>query len=183
MTPSRATPPEVSPSGPPPLSHQPQPDLPGYVSGYGYAADDDAFWEPFGRLSEPDDALPDIRWLPFGPSLALYPALTPTSFQDTPVQTIPVMPTGWSALESSLADMPSLHRGEPLSFSVQLPQLGSVDVRMVALPAHGWDVSLRFGKTTYERLKNQRDACRRSLASTLRAPVRLQFDSREDDDL
>ncbi|MGM3223736.1 type III secretion system HrpP C-terminal domain-containing protein [Dickeya zeae] len=179
MTPSRATPPEVSPSGPPPLSHQPQPDLP----GYGYGADDDAFWEPFGRLSEPDDALPDIRWLPFGPSLALYPALTPTSFQDTPVQTIPVMPTGWSALESSLADMPSLHRGEPLSFSVQLPQLGSVDVRMVALPAHGWDVSLRFGKTTYERLKNQRDACRRSLASTLRAPVRLQFDSREDDDL
>ncbi|WP_434134699.1 type III secretion system HrpP C-terminal domain-containing protein [Dickeya zeae] len=171
MTPSRATPPEVSPSGPPPLSHQPQPDLP----GYGYGADDDAFWEPFGRLSEPDDALPDIRWLPFGPSLALYPALTPTSFQDTPVQTIPVMPTGWSALESSLADMPSLHRGEPLSFSVQLPQLGSVDVRMVALPAHGWDVSLRFGKTTYERLKNQRDACRRSLASTLRAPVRLQF--------
>jgi hypothetical protein len=115
------------------------------VSGYGYGADDDTFGEPFGRLSEPDDALPDIRWLPFGPSLALYPALTPTSFQDTPVQTTPVMPTGWSALESSLADMPSLHRGEPLSFSVQLPQLGSVDVRMVALPPHGWDVSLRFG--------------------------------------
>ncbi|WP_038904202.1 type III secretion system HrpP C-terminal domain-containing protein [Dickeya zeae] len=183
MTPSRPIPPEVSPSGPSPLSHHPQPDLPGYVSGYGYGADDNAFGEPFARLSGPDDALPDIRWLPFGPSLALYPALTPTFCQDTPVQTTPVMPAGWSALESSLADMPSLHRGEPLSFSVQLPQLGSVDVRMVALSAHGWDVSLRFGKTTYERLKNQRDACRRSLASTLRAPVRLQFDCREDDDL
>ncbi|AUQ25693.1 type III secretion system HrpP C-terminal domain-containing protein [Dickeya zeae] len=182
MTLSRSTPPEVSPSGPPPLSHQPQQDLPGYMPRDGYSADDDTIGEPFARLSGPDDALPDVSWLPFGPSLALYPALTPTSFQDTPVQTTPVMPAGWSALESSLADMPSLHRGEPLSFSVQLPQLGSVDVRMVALPANGWDVSLRFGKTTYERLKNQRDACRRSLASTLRAPVRLQFDSREDDD-
>ncbi|WKV50818.1 type III secretion system HrpP C-terminal domain-containing protein [Dickeya fangzhongdai] len=159
-----------------PLPHGQEQDFP----GYGY--DDGAFWEPFGELSEPEMRFPDASWLPFGPPLALNPSLNLDAFADAPSQSEPVTPAYWPALESSLTDMPLLRRGEPLSFSLQLPQLGSVDVRMVTLPASGWDVSLRFGKSAYEQLKSQRDACRRSLADTLCAPVRLQFESREDEE-
>ncbi|AYC19269.1 hypothetical protein DZA65_02382 [Dickeya dianthicola] len=174
MTPHLPAPQDISLPTLQPLPPGQELDFP----GYGY---DEDVWEPLGELSEPEMHFPDASWLPFGPPLALNP-LSLDAFADAPAQAEPVTPAYWPALESSLTDMPMLRRGEPMSFSLQLPQLGSVDVRMVTLPASGWEVSLRFGKTAYEQVKNQRDACRRSLADTLRAPVRLQFESREDEE-
>ncbi|MGM3161888.1 type III secretion system HrpP C-terminal domain-containing protein [Dickeya undicola] len=176
MTPHLPTTPDVSLPARHALPHGQEQDFP----SYGY--DDDGLWEPFGDLSEPEMRFPDASWLTFGPPLALNLSLGLDGFTEASSQAEPVTPAYWPTLESSLTDMPLLRRGEPLSFSLQLPQLGSVDVRMVTLPASGWDVSLRFGKSAYEQLKGQRDACRRSLSDTLRAPVRLQFESREDEE-
>ncbi|MEI7377284.1 type III secretion system HrpP C-terminal domain-containing protein [Dickeya chrysanthemi] len=176
MTPHLPAAPDVSQPGQSPLPHDQALDFP----GYGY--DDTGIDDPFEDLFDPEMQFPDASWLPFGPPMALHPPLNLDGFIDAPSSTEPVVPVYWSALESSLTDMPLLRRGEPLSFSLQLPQLGNVDVRMVTLPANGWDVSLRFGKTAYEQLKGLRDNCRRSLADTLRAPVRLQFESREDEE-
>ncbi|SLM63279.1 MULTISPECIES: type III secretion system HrpP C-terminal domain-containing protein [Dickeya] len=142
---------------------------------------DTPFWALLGDTDDTQPPFPDASWLPFGPPLALHPLL-PDEALSAAEQTEPARPAFWPALASSLTEMPMLRHGEPLSFSLQLPQLGHVDVRMVTQPAQGWEVSLRFGKRAYEQLKNQRDDCRRSLAGTLRAPVLLQFESREDDE-
>ncbi|MGM3175406.1 type III secretion system HrpP C-terminal domain-containing protein [Dickeya lacustris] len=152
------------------------PDEPSAFADYR----DAPFWT---LLDDTDDmpAFPDSSWLPFGPPLALHPLL-PDEALSAAEQAEPALPACWPALASSLTEMPMLRPGEPLSFSLQLPQLGHVDVRMLTRPAQGWEVSLRFGKRAYEQLKGQRDDCRRSLAGTLRAPVLLQFDSREDDE-
>ncbi|QTF08176.1 type III secretion protein [Brenneria izadpanahii] len=87
----------------------------------------------------------------------------------------------WLVLQCELVDAVDNVGNPPFSFSLQLPQLGDIDVTLATLAPQGWDIALRFSRDSYQLLKHRREACRRSLSDALGCPVRLSFASREDE--
>ncbi|MGK4328428.1 type III secretion system HrpP C-terminal domain-containing protein [Lonsdalea quercina] len=82
-------------------------------------------------------------------------------------------------LHAELTARRDLASHSPFSFSLQLPQLGDVDVRMSTLPPTGWEVMLRFQRSAYQEVRRQRESCRRALSAALDCPIRLGFEVQE----
>lgn len=135
---------------------------------------DMAFWEPL-------DSPPSFEQLIAQPALFITENLSVSSMDTegggAADATHSVTPSLWQSLETELTSSLRNRPGEPLAFSLQLPQLGDIDVRMASLRPNGWDVSLRFNKDTYEQLKTRRESCRRSLSEALACPIHLQFET------
>ena len=85
-----------------------------------------------------------------------------------------------AALHAELSARNDLVSHSPFSFSLQLPQLGDVDVRMSTLPPVGWEVMLRFQRSAYQDVRRQRESCRRALSAALDCPIRLEFEVQEE---
>lgn len=107
-------------------------------------------------------------------------AFTPP--QPAPADDLPaiVTPSQWPPLQCELLESMENIGHPPFSFSLQLPQLGDIDVMLASLSPQGWDIALRFSREAYQLLKHRREACRRSLCDALGCPVRLSFDDREE---
>ncbi|ATA24187.1 hypothetical protein BIY26_01030 [Brenneria goodwinii] len=108
---------------------------------------------------------------------AVYFDSAPADGHDT--QTDRVTMSQWAPLQCELVESVDNIGNPPFSFSLQLPQLGDIDVTLAALAPQGWDIALRFSRDAYPLLKHRREACRRSLSDALGCPVRLSFESRE----
>ncbi|MFP1934518.1 type III secretion system HrpP C-terminal domain-containing protein [Lonsdalea quercina] len=85
-----------------------------------------------------------------------------------------------SALQAELTARRDLAYHSPFSFSLQLPQLGDVDVRMSTLHPTGWEVMLRFQRSAFQEVRRQRERCRRALSAALDGPIRLEFEVQEE---
>ncbi|AXW87891.1 hypothetical protein AU509_12505 [Lonsdalea britannica] len=85
-----------------------------------------------------------------------------------------------ATLHAELAARHDLTAHSPFSFSLQLPQLGDVDVRISTLPPLGWEVMLRFQRSAYPQVSRQRENCRRALSTALDCPIRLEFEVQEE---
>ncbi|OSM99582.1 MULTISPECIES: type III secretion system HrpP C-terminal domain-containing protein [Lonsdalea] len=85
-----------------------------------------------------------------------------------------------TALHAELAARNDLASHGPFSFSLQLPQLGGIDVRMSTLQPIGWEVMLRFQRSPCQQVLRQRESCRRALSSALGCPIRLGFEVQEE---
>ncbi|WP_315710605.1 type III secretion system HrpP C-terminal domain-containing protein [Brenneria uluponensis] len=167
----------LSSSNEAPPGRMPPPRQPDKSSPANKNHADMAFWEP---LTSP----PSFEQLIAQPALLVTENL-PVSSMDTEGNgaadaTHSVTSSLWQSLETELTSSLRNLPGEPLAFSLQLPQLGDIDVRMASLRPNGWDVSLRFNKDTYEQLKTRRESCRRSLSEALACPIHLQFETQGD---
>lgn len=132
-------------------------------------------WEAFTfdsgfewAMHQPDSAV-------VSPHPAAFMAPAPSSDLAADVTMSP-----WPPLQCELIESMENIGYPPFSFSLQLPQLGDIDVTLASLAPQGWDIALRFSREAYQALKHRREACRRSLCDALGCPVRLSFDSREE---
>ncbi|OSN07905.1 hypothetical protein AU511_03185 [Lonsdalea iberica] len=123
-------------------------------------------------------------------SAPLYNVFTPGSAPEDSGTLSPGLTRNSAAEEVTMSLMERLHAElaagrdlvfhSPLSFSLQLPQLGDVDVRMSTLAPIGWEVMLRFQRSAYQEVRRQRESCRRALSAALDCPIRLGFDVQEE---
>ncbi|MEH0876085.1 type III secretion system HrpP C-terminal domain-containing protein [Pectobacterium cacticida] len=135
------------------------------------------FWEAFTFSDSFEDAFYQDTPAVLSPGGALNaPLPLQTDASDNPQY---VTPSPWQPLQCELIDAMDNICAPPFAFSLQLPQLGDIDVRLAALVPRGWDISLRFSRESYHQLKDRREACRHSLASALDCPINLRFDARE----
>ncbi|MFC3395500.1 type III secretion system HrpP C-terminal domain-containing protein [Brenneria rubrifaciens] len=151
-----------------------------FWEAFRFSDDDDfrtAYMFPEGfeqavQQEEPDD-IAIINLTPF------TPATPQDNIVNAPNNSQEVTPSQWPALQSELIEALDNIGRPPFSFSLQLPELGEVDARLATLAPRGWDISLRFSRESYQKLKDRRESCRRALSDTMGCPVNLSFDSRE----
>ncbi|RLM25313.1 hypothetical protein BIY29_07315 [Brenneria alni] len=138
--------------------------------------DQHSFWLPFSDFNSFEQA---ILAEETAPVLSAPLHFDQPYLSDTDATPEKVTSSQWLHLQHELVESVNNIGSPPYSFSLQLPQLGDIDITMAALAPQGWDISLRFSRETYKLLRPRRESCRRSLSDALGCPVRLSFASRE----